>query len=331
MKKFIAIILLAVTVLLAGSCANDLDTNADWKEIMVVYGLLNVNDTDHYVRVNRAFLSENQSALEVAKINDSLYFDSLQVTIEEYSGNSIRQTFPLTKFYVGKDTGIFATEGSYVYTFRQKLDLAYKYKLVIYNKLSKKYTTAETVLIGNPTLGSPSNFTTNFIIDTAKTVNLSWTASPNTKLYDLNLRFYWNEYDSASNQLLSADNYVDWPMVQGKDVPSSGAMRSNIPGIGFYYFLAEKLTAINGRYRVPQKLDFMYWAADKEYYLYRNVNQPSVGLVQKKPEYTNISNGNYGLFASRNLYAIRGVSISQQTVVSLQVNTLTRKLKFRPL
>lgn len=322
--------LLAVTVLFAGSCANDLDTNADWKEIMVVYGLLNVNDTDHYIRVNRAFLSENQSALEVAKNTDSLYFDSLEVTIEEYNGNNIRQSFHLTKFYVAKDTGVFATEGSYVYTFKQKLEMAYKYKLVIFNKLTKKLTTAETVLIGNPTLGSPSNFTTNYIIDTAKNLNLSWTAAPNTKLYDLNMRFYWNEYDSATNQLLSADNYIDWPVVQAKDVPVSGAMRSNIPGIGFYYFLSENLTAIYGRYRVPQRVDFMYWAADNEYYLYRNVNQPSVGLVQKKPEYTNISNGNYGLFASRNLSTIKGVSISQQTVVSLQVNTLTRKLKFRP-
>ncbi|KAB2915730.1 MAG: DUF4249 family protein [Bacteroidetes bacterium] len=330
MKKFIAISLLAFTVLFAGSCANDLDTNADWKEIMVVYGLLNVNDTDHYVRVNRAFLSENQSALEIAKISDSLYFDSLEVTVEEFSGNSMRQSFRLTKFYVGKDTGIFATEGSYVYTFKQKLDMAYKYRLVIYNKLSKKYTTAETVLIGNPTLSSPSNFTTNYIIDTAKNLNLSWTAAPNTKLYDLTLRFYWNEYDSASNQLLSSDNFIDWPILQGKDVPVSGSMRSNIPGIGFYHFLSENLTAINGKYRVPQRFDFMYWAADKEYYLYRSVNQPSVGLVQKKPEYTNISSGNYGLFASRNLYTIKGVSISQQTVVSLQVNTLTRKLKFRP-
>src|SRR5690606_24360849 len=105
--------------ILLSSCKNDLDTNADWKEILVVYSLLDGQDSVHYVRVNRAFLNENQSAYEIARINDSLYFDSIEVKIVEQGTGRI---IPLVKDESkAKDSGIFANYPNVLYRANSKL------------------------------------------------------------------------------------------------------------------------------------------------------------------------------------------------------------------
>jgi hypothetical protein len=337
MKNFFVFAACALALLGGSGCANDIDTNADWKEILVVYGLLNPENTDHYIRVNRAFLSENQSALEIAKNVDSLYFDSLEVTIEEYDlgGNTLNRAYRLTKTSTAKDSGIFATEGNYVYTFStgpdssQRIDVNHLYKLIIYNKVSKKYTTAQTKLVDKPSLLTPSNSTSNFNVDTAKSIILSWNGGLNAKIYDVYMRFYWDEYDSASKQLLASDMYIDWPMAQNREVIATGPIRSNIPGDNFYTYVADHVPGVIGKYRIPKKIDFIYWAADNEFYLYRSVNQASVGIVQKKPEYTNITGGSLGLFASRNSYTVENITISEKTKTFLQIYSKTRHLKFQ--
>ena len=69
-----------ILVLLAfSSCENTVDINADWKETIVVYGLLDPNDSVQYIKVNKAFLNQNTSAYTVAQISDSLYLDSTEV------------------------------------------------------------------------------------------------------------------------------------------------------------------------------------------------------------------------------------------------------------
>lgn len=334
MNKWI-LMLLASLLFGASACNNDINTNADYKEIMIVYGLLNVKDTgniSHYVRVNRAFLTQNQSALDVAKVLDTSYFNAIEVKIDEFDGSGQYKTTYILKQdrSVAKDSGIFASEPNVVFSFKANLNADYLYKLTVTNKTTGKTATSETSLVHDPTLGSPSSITTKYLIDTAKNLVLVWTGGKNSKVHDLTMRFYWNEYDMATNQLLASNLYIDWPMVQDKDISVAGTVRSNVSGGNFYTFLAGKIPVKQGIYRQAQKIDFIYWAADDEFDLYRKVNQPGVGIVQKKPEYTNISNGNFGLFASRNRFTIEGVTISDKTVDFLQISSQTRNLNFRP-
>ena len=52
-------VLLGFALILFSGCDNEVDINADWKETIVVYGLLNPNDSIQYIKVNKAFLNEN--------------------------------------------------------------------------------------------------------------------------------------------------------------------------------------------------------------------------------------------------------------------------------
>src|SRR3990172_3741195 len=115
--KFAALLL----PLLIQTCTTELELAADWKEITIVYGLLNYADTAHYVKINKAFLDKERSAFAVAKIGDSLFHNkTLDVKIEEYLNESLQNTYTLTKIDGNDDglikdpNGIFASSPNYL-------------------------------------------------------------------------------------------------------------------------------------------------------------------------------------------------------------------------
>jgi hypothetical protein len=81
MNKMGAILVLLATCFFT-SCKNDVEINGEWKDISVVFGLLNQSDTAHYVRISKAFLGEGD-ALVFAQQFDSLYYrpELLEVTV----------------------------------------------------------------------------------------------------------------------------------------------------------------------------------------------------------------------------------------------------------
>lgn len=334
MYKFISLFSVCVILLGISACSNEIDTNADAKEIMVIYGLLNPNDSVNHIRVQKAFLTQGQSALEVAKNSDNIFFDSLEVTIDEFdvgSSNPVfRNSYTLFKnTAIAKEPGIFSNEKNIVYTLNQQINENYMYRITVTNKLTGNVATAETRLVQDPKFVLPSDVTSLYLIDPKRLIPFNWNAGLNAKIYDITMRFYWDEYDSATNQILESNKFIDWNVIQRKQVSSSGALRNNIPGINFFNFLASQLPYQVGKFRTPTKIDFIYWSADENFFLYQTVNTPSIGIVQTKPEFTNISGGNFGLFASRNQKVIDNVSISDNTIEFLRTNSATSRLKFR--
>ena len=105
MKK--AFLLLSAVVFI-NSCKTDFDTIAPYKEVMVVYGLLNPNETTQYIRISKAYLGEG-NALVMAQQGDSInYADVLTVTMDRVlNGNTISST-TLTRDTILTDDGIFS-------------------------------------------------------------------------------------------------------------------------------------------------------------------------------------------------------------------------------
>jgi hypothetical protein len=62
---------------------------------------------------------------------------------------------------------------------------------------------------------------------------------------------------------------------------------------------------------------------------YISVNEPSIGIVQKQADYTNVNNG-FGLFASRVQQQILNVPLDKNSLPVLQKDSNTRKLNFVP-
>lgn len=62
-----------------GSCSTDFDLNADQKDIFTLYGVLNPNEPEQFIRISTGFLSESD-ALEFAQ-NNNLSAKGLTVTL----------------------------------------------------------------------------------------------------------------------------------------------------------------------------------------------------------------------------------------------------------
>ena len=65
MKKNTFLFLLSL--ILFSSCETDFNVNADWEEVMVVYGLLDQSQDKQYIRVNKAFLGDGNKKVWISK------------------------------------------------------------------------------------------------------------------------------------------------------------------------------------------------------------------------------------------------------------------------
>ena len=80
-----------LTLMISYSCSNDFDLIEDFQDIPVVFGLLSQADSIHYIRVEKAFVDPNTSALEIAQIADSIYYESIGVSVEHEASGTVYQ------------------------------------------------------------------------------------------------------------------------------------------------------------------------------------------------------------------------------------------------
>ena len=118
MKKLFVYLSLVAGLVGFNACSTDVDLYANYKDIPVIYGLLNTSEDTNYVRINRAFSGSNEShinALNVALIADSCnYPGKLNAYIVEYKqgyGNTYHPTGDTLKLDTitirNKQEGIF--------------------------------------------------------------------------------------------------------------------------------------------------------------------------------------------------------------------------------
>ena len=83
MKKLVLSAIGLAVMLGLHSCSEDFEITAPYKDITVAYGILNITDTAHYIRIQKAFLDENKSAIDMAKVADSNFYAQLDVKVKE--------------------------------------------------------------------------------------------------------------------------------------------------------------------------------------------------------------------------------------------------------
>lgn len=305
MTKKILFALLSVSLYLwFSSCETDVDIDSDWKEITVVYGLLNQLDTAHYLRINKAFLGGN--VLEMQKIEDSSsYRNNLEVIIEGWDGAQLHQTINFDTVTIdNKEPGEWYNPYMLVYKGVGELDPALLYRLTITNKTTGQQVTSATNLIKNfiierPFSGGKLNLTRGF------STSFIWRNGLNAKRYEPLIRFHY--YEKPEGAAEYTPKYVDWKLatVTSSTIDGTGKSETGFTNDAFYEFVNRSFEGdgFEGQ-RMCGKVDFIVSAGGMEFDTYMRVNGPSFSLVQDKPEYTNIQNG-LGLFSSRYLVQLQ--------------------------
>jgi len=91
MRKLIVFVSLIIGL---SSCNEKIDLLGDYQETAVVYGLLDHADSLHFIKITRAFIGPG-SAVDLAQIPDSSYFNQVDATVTEYVGGVATRAWEL--------------------------------------------------------------------------------------------------------------------------------------------------------------------------------------------------------------------------------------------
>jgi hypothetical protein len=343
MRK-VLVFTISIISLFLGSCSNDLEINAPWKDVTVVFGLLNKNETTHYIRISKAFLGEGD-ALQFASQFDSLYYnpDLLDVKVYRVFNGVVEDSFLCAAVTdIDKDPGIFSSPSQILYAFDATLTSSVPttndrlqnsiYRLVVKNTQTGNVASSETELVSNITLITPGNAIDELPLYPQNATLIKYKTGENGKMYELFFRFKYREYSLLDqSDIVSKVVEINLGRITNDNTDGGKEMRMTIENSSIYQALfaaIPKSTPENPKYRYADSLQFQINVAADDMTTYLNVNQPSNTVAQERPQYTNIENG-LGLFSSRNSIT-RTKYIDDFTVDTLRRNPLTEEMNWLP-
>ncbi|MFN0034554.1 MAG: hypothetical protein ACKVUS_05760 [Saprospiraceae bacterium] len=343
MKK---LLLLLPFGLLLSACSNDFDVTAPWKDIPVVYAILSPQDSAHYVRIEKAFVDPDKSALVIARIADSLYYPENAITVwlvpTDNPSNRLRlervdgalEGYP-------RDSGVFATQPNWLYKAKPTagftLDGGKTYRLLIErNDNNGPDVTAETTLPNDFLVLEPdlSPQVPKVIFASNLGTDVRWRTDVNGVYFNVTFRIRY--YDRFLNGTVAATHELVWEAaknVERNDVFSGGFYTGKvvIPRASFYSFLAQNIQKPPSNiYREFKNCDIILDGGGREIKEYLQIAAANADITGAEtfPNYTNISEG-YGIFTAKNRTLAEDLRIDVKTVDSMNVNTVTDTLGFR--
>lgn len=330
MKKGVYILATTLLVLFAYSCSNELVLIDDKEEISIVFGFLSSTDTAQYVRIQRAFVDPEISALEIAKNPDSLYYKDLDVKlIHNNTGNeySLKEVDGNLEGYV-KEEGVFAQSPNTLYKIlTDSIELIEDDSYTIKINRGDKFSVVEatTVFVPEPKISKPNDDAT-FSFPPIGDAIVKWKPEDNLKVFDVNFYFNIKQQDLTKPTEPFKDTIIVWNA--GRNIIPS-PYQLNIEGNKFFQYMVGALEANENIRRRFVTFDVEIVGAGSELVDYINVAQANLGITssQEIPSYTNMSEG-LGIFSSRNTTRNTNIRLTPSTLDSLINGNVTSSLNF---
>jgi len=328
MKNYTALLLI-VLGLTTISCDNEIDLVAPYKEIGVVYGILNAKDSIQYVRIQKAFLGEG-NANTMSQVPDSVYYpDILDVNLVRIKDGAELGSFPLTRF-VGpdKEPGTFPTSPNILY--KSNGEILFRdseYRIVVTNTQTGTVLKAQTPVVDSIRIQRPT------LTETIKFANpnpilVEFVPTPNGKVYNLTIRLKFLEEVVGSGVM--EPKHIDW-VFQNEVVANPenlSSIRKEIDGEDFYEFVDQKLQPKANTIRHTVRLDFIFTAGAEFLANYININQATSSILTTPPIYSNVEGGT-GIFSSRFIQIAADKQLDGSALDLLKTGPLTGDLGFQ--
>jgi hypothetical protein len=304
MNYFSKLLFLLTITVFTFSCKTDFDVIARYKEIIVVYGLLDQNDTTHYLRITKAFLGDG-NALVYAKDPDSSTLGSeLKVNLLEIHSPSDFSTIVFDTVMIhDKDSGIFFSPDQKMYESDAFLDSSYTYVLKIKDTLSGQEVTSSTSLIQNFRIETPKpgRKEIGFTREVLSQQSFRWKSAVNGKRYQPILKFYFKETSNPNDTII---RQVEWILASSISDGIEGGedMWANYLNEDFYKLCESQIPYSDPvredavRVRLADHFNLSFTIVGDEFSTYLDLNGPTTGLLLEKPVYSNINNG-IGVFS----------------------------------
>ncbi|MDB2443101.1 hypothetical protein N9W40_03355 [Flavobacteriales bacterium] len=342
------------------SCDNDLKIIADWKDVPAVYGILNAQDSVHYIKLNKAFLGQGD-VMMMAQEFDSLHYAVDQVGIrllEKEEGDvpgqnganwQTRNTYELepTNEFV-RPEGVFSSPTQTIYKTTAPLNKDFYYSVEVYRKSNDTIIAQTDGLI--PILSplsviNPNTFSPLVILPNSYVPKVEWRSVSGGKMYELSMRFNYMEFQiSGESDTLFKSIEINYPSIFSIDTDGGDYMDYPLSYDQFLGFIAANIpedptvrrlvvgfdpsqTGSGGVSIKHACLDFSLSAAGEDLSTYLVLNENSNSLVLDRPEYSNIENG-VDILSSRTVKSVNGVKISNQTNDEIAKSEVTKHLNF---
>lgn len=288
MRKILIALFLISGLTFVNSCTTDFDLYAEYKDISIVYGLLDTSDDTSWVKITKAFTGPGNALLIAKNPDSSNYPYKLDVKlIGSKNGIELSPIVFDTLTLHNKRPGdsIFYFPDQLVYYAKTNLDQNAKYSLSINNY--GKEVSAETPLVGDFIISTPNKF----ISFTNTNSKIEYGLAKNGKRYESFLVFNYKELAPGSDTL---NKSMRWFI--GMDNDNSGKQSYN--GDLFYSNLEIELEDIPNVKRWVGAVNIVVACGSEILNNYIEINEADNSLLTEVPIYTNIEGGT-GILASR--------------------------------
>ena len=207
MKKYVVFLISLGCLVGLFSCTTDVDLYCDYKDVPIIYGMIDAYADTNYVKITKAFCGSNDNPInanEVALISDSSNYPcKLDVRIVELKANYGQTYNPTGRIFVldtltihDKNEGVFYSPDQLLYFTTERFKTnnggdKYKYKLVVVKPDGDTVTAVTTPVGGNAAILSAS---ASFQAAHSEATNrLLFRSSPEGVLYDFKMQFNYRE------------------------------------------------------------------------------------------------------------------------------------------
>lgn len=305
MRKFLIIVSI---VLLATACEVEFSPNAEWKNIPVVYCLLDQDDDTSWVRVQRCYLTED-NIYNYGSNSDSINYPqgSISVSLLAYENGQLKDSMNFEYTTRDHEPGSFVSTNQPLYYCRTKNRLKenYSYVLQVRNvadnsilavsdpiMLIKKTASklfvdpSLTILNGTDTISGQFAFYNSLGGSSSNTLYcyIRWNALENARLYQPVVRFYYETQGEVKHIDLHASNSRTTETYYSRDL--------------FLSQLKQYFGDDTTRKRYIPRVDLYLTCCSEELNAYMMANSSGGAASEMAEGFSNI-NGGVGVFASR--------------------------------
>lgn len=199
------------------SCSTDVELYADYKDVAILYAMLDYRADTNYVKICRAFCGSNDNPInanEVALIADSCNYpgklDARIIELKRSIGNSYSPTGRVmqldTMTIHNKEAGTFYSPDQKIYYTTEQFhsgsnDIMYKYQLLVI-KPDGDSVTAQTAMVGDEDFHIVTSSMSFQMEPSSASGKITFRADGEAPVYDIRIQFNYLEKHAGQNKEL---------------------------------------------------------------------------------------------------------------------------------